>query len=276
MAICPLHTDIDMSEVMETIDATVTNSFAATVHAQPFGNCQIYKSKYGKVQIVAIDQTKQHFMDIIDILSQVDHVIFVARAGLNSLHYASAKNAGKTCSQDASNIDTIDQFGEEVLELLIANKLPPHNLVIHSVEENITQKVENTLKELTAKSVDRWLAHDKKSSKKIPILNNPNQLQNTLRGILDSKISGGAKRHALKLSKNTVTHIDRASIFATKVDVVENPENPDVVDAKLYGYVRNCDLDVNGLVHVSNWGTFQVKEVLYRVVLQKFQRNDLV
>lgn len=263
MAVCPLHSQVKISEVMERINDVVTEGFKTEPLPQPFGNVTIYHTSRAKIQLVAIDHENMNFMDIMDILQQVDHIVFVGRVGENSISYVSNKGSGKKCSGDARDVDTIDEFGTNVLELLLAQKLPNYNLILHN-NHQLTTAMENRIKELTTKSVEKWLTMDKKSSKKLAFTNNQSQLLNSLRGILQWKTETGAQKHHLKLSQNAVTTIKRASMYATKIDVQESSTNSDdLVDCKITGYIKNNDLDVNGLVHISRWGTFQIKEVLY-------------
>lgn len=283
VTVLPLNSNVNILNIAVGLQNILTEN--ANFKGQSFNtsnpNLKIIKTSITKqkLAISAISFNTHSQQEILDILKLTDHIIFVAQADQESLKFSASKTAGKKCSGDASDINTVDENGVRILELIIAQKLPNWSLLIETLCEpkQITPTIENNQRNLTLQSLARYLPSNKNNIKKVAVSSKETQVVNLLRGVIVSTPDTGAKKHARKIgSEKNLTLVNRSQLLAQHVNIIENDDEPDCCDVELTGYIKNADLDINSLVYLSKLGTFKIKSVKHAVDPTKNGRHQAI
>lgn len=211
ITILPLAMNCDILAVANDLQHMLVDKFQADVFESSNPFLKIIKpnlgSKRGQKLIISCIDFRNNLSknDILDVIRLTDHLIFVAEADTSSLEFSKNKAAGKKCSGNAADINTVDDIGLAILELIIADKLPNWNLLINTKNIALDQSsqinavMENNLRTLTLKSLGRYLPSDKASLKKVAVSCRQNQIINLLRTVIESVPDQGANKHLRKL-----------------------------------------------------------------------------
>ena len=276
ISILPLHSRVDMQNMATNLLNFITKSpDCANFKAESFNTdnpyVKIIKTNISKQKIVlsAIDLFSDaadlHIFDVLDVLRMTDQILFVADADEAALAKASQKLAGKLASGSAEEIGTIDDQGIGLLELLVAQKLPNWSILINDYQANLTPRMENNLKTLTLKCLEKYLPIDKNTySKNIAVTSKSSNLVNLLRGIFQSTVAAGVSRHLKKIDKKSLSLTNRCQMMAMKVNLIENDDQPDVCNLEMTGYLRNCDLNINSAIYISKLGAYNIDCIKYQ------------
>ncbi|XP_047520938.1 pre-rRNA-processing protein TSR1 homolog [Pieris napi] len=141
-----------------------------------------------------------------------------------------------------SALEPIDDWGEKALALAMAQGMPTPVVVAMDIE-GVNPKKRTSEKQNVQKLVSKWLPEEK-----VMQLDKSSDGLNLLRRI------GNQKR-------NVIHHREkRPYMLAEEVEYVPN-EDGQSGTLKLTGYLRGMPLNVNGLVHISGLGDFQMSRI---------------
>lgn len=132
--------------------------------------------------------------------------------------------------------DVVDKWGEKFLSFALAQGVPTPIVTIMDLE-SVNPKKRTQVKNDIQKAINRYFPDEK-----LMVLDKTSDGLNMLRRI------GGQKRNTIHNKEN------RAHLYA------ERSEYSDGV-LKVTGYLRGVPLNVNGLVHIPELGTFQMSQI---------------
>lgn len=138
--------------------------------------------------------------------------------------------------------EPVDEWGEKVLALSMAQGMPTPVVVAMDIE-GVNPKKRTTEKQNVQKLVSKWLPEEK-----IMQLDKSSDGLNVLRRI------GNQKRNVLHHREK------RPYMLAESYEYVADAEGENGT-LKVSGYLRGMPLDVNGLVHVTGLGDFQMSRI---------------
>ncbi|XP_073951741.1 tsr1 ribosome assembly factor [Choristoneura fumiferana] len=138
--------------------------------------------------------------------------------------------------------EPVDEWGEKVLALSMAQGMPTPVVAAMDIE-GVNPKKRTTEKQNVQKLVSKWLPEEK-----IMQLDKSSDGLNVLRRI------GNQKRNVLHHREK------RPYMLAESYEYVADAEGESGT-LKVSGYLRGMPLDVNGLVHVTGLGDFQMSRI---------------
>lgn len=138
--------------------------------------------------------------------------------------------------------EPVDEWGVKALALSMAQGMPTPVVVAMDIE-GVNPKKRTTEKQTVQKLISKWLP-----SEKIMQLDKNSDGLNVLRRI------GNQKR-------NVIHHREkRPHMLAEDVEYIPDEEG-DSGTLKLSGYLRGMPLNVNGLIHITGLGDFQMTRI---------------
>ncbi|KAJ0179702.1 hypothetical protein K1T71_004293 [Dendrolimus kikuchii] len=138
--------------------------------------------------------------------------------------------------------EPVDEWGEKVLALAMAQGMPTPVVVAMDIE-GVNPKKRTTEKQNVQKLVSKWLPQEK-----VMQLDKSSDGLNLLRRI------GNQKR-------NIIHHREkRPYLLAEEVEYVPNNDSENGT-LKISGYLRGMPLNVNGLIHITGLGDFQMSRI---------------
>ncbi|XP_038210900.1 pre-rRNA-processing protein TSR1 homolog [Zerene cesonia] len=141
-----------------------------------------------------------------------------------------------------SALEPIDAWGEKALALAMAQGMPTPVVVAMDIE-GVHPKKRTTEKQNVQKLISKWLPDEK-----IMQLDKNSDGLNVLRRI------GNQKR-------NIIHHREkRPYMLAEEEDYIKDAEG-ETGTLKLTGYLRGMPLNVNGLIHITGLGDFQMSRI---------------
>lgn len=139
-------------------------------------------------------------------------------------------------------LDPIDEWGEKVLALALAQGIPTPVVVAMDIE-GVHPKKRTSEKQNIQKLISKWLPEEK-----IMQLDKTSDGLNLLRRICNQKL-------------NIIHHREkRPYMLSEEVEYVPDIEG-DSGTIKVTGYLRGMPLNVNGLVHITGLGDFQMSRI---------------
>ncbi|KAL4710553.1 hypothetical protein ACJJTC_008955 [Scirpophaga incertulas] len=138
--------------------------------------------------------------------------------------------------------DPVDEWGEKVLALSMAQGMPTPVVVAMDIE-GVHPKKRTSEKQNVQKLVSKWLPEEKVM-----------QLDKSSDGLNVFRRIGNQKR-------NIIHHRERRPyMLAEKVQYVADSEG-EYGTLKISGYLRGTPLNVNGLIHITGLGDFQMSRI---------------
>jgi len=164
---------------------------------------------------------QRNYIDIMDAAKVADFIVFVMSA-----------------------VEEVDQFGLMVLAGIQSQGVPS---VVPSVNnlEQIPMKKRSDIK----KSLLSFTTHFFPEEDKVHALDNPAEGLNVLRMV------------ANQLPKTIAWRDTHSYMLAESVDFESNPSDPSVGTLKVTGYARGTHFNANRLVHLQNFGDFQLEKI---------------
>ena len=138
--------------------------------------------------------------------------------------------------------EPVDEWGEKALALSMAQGMPTPIVVAMDIE-GVHPKKRTTEKQNVQKLISKWLPEEK-----VMQLDKSSDGLNVLRHI------GNQKRNILHHREK------RPYMLAENIEYMPNA-NDDSGVLKISGYLRGMPLNVNGLVHISGLGDFQMDRI---------------
>ncbi|GBP10399.1 Pre-rRNA-processing protein TSR1 homolog [Eumeta japonica] len=138
--------------------------------------------------------------------------------------------------------EPIDDWGEKVLGLSMAQGIPTPVIVTMDIE-GVHPKKRTSEKQNIQKLISKWLPDEKVM-----------QLDKTSDGLNLLRRIGNQKR-------NVIHHREkRPYMLSEAIEYVPDPQGEHGV-LKVSGFLRGMPLNVNGLIHISGLGDFQMKQI---------------
>ncbi|GJJ78867.1 pre-rRNA-processing protein TSR1 [Entomortierella parvispora] len=164
---------------------------------------------------------QRNYIDIMDAAKVADFIVFVMSA-----------------------VEEVDEFGLMVLAGIQSQGVPS---VVPSVNnlEQIPMKKRSDIK----KSLLSFTTHFFPEEDKVHALDNPSEGLNVLRMV------------ANQLPKTIAWRDTHSYMLAESVDFVSNPSDPSVGTLKVTGYARGTHFNANRLVHLQNFGDYQLEKI---------------
>lgn len=138
--------------------------------------------------------------------------------------------------------EPVDEWGEKVLALSMAQGIPTPIVVAMDID-GVNPKKRTTEKQNVQKLISKWLPEEK-----VMQLDKSSDGLNLLRRI------GNQKRNVLHHREK------RPYMLSEALEYVPDMEG-DSGTLKISGYLRGMPLNVNGLVHISGLGDFQMSQI---------------
>lgn len=137
--------------------------------------------------------------------------------------------------------EPVDEWGEKVLALAMAQGMPTPVVVAMDIE-GVNPKKRTTEKQNVQKLISKWLPEEK-------IM----QLDKNSDGLNLFRRIGNQKR-------NVIHHREKRPYMLAE-DVEYIPDSDGNGTLKVSGYLRGMPLNVNGLVHITGLGDFQMSRI---------------
>ncbi|XP_049809647.1 pre-rRNA-processing protein TSR1 homolog [Schistocerca nitens] len=143
----------------------------------------------------------------------------------------------------ADEAEGLDTTGEVLLTAAMAQGLPTPVVAVTHLD-NVPIKKQHDKKNQLQKIFSRWLP-----DMKIMALDKCDEALNVLRRAGSQKL-------------RSVTYRDRRPhMLVEEIEFVADSQEGDHGILKVSGYLRGHDLSVNGLLHIPNWGDFQMEKI---------------
>ncbi|XP_058803988.1 pre-rRNA-processing protein TSR1 homolog [Phymastichus coffea] len=141
--------------------------------------------------------------------------------------------------------EVLDCWGEEIIQASISQGLATPIVAITNLE-SLPVKKRQDHKQYVQKTLFKWLQEDK-----IMSLDKPADALNILR------------RAGSQKQRNVIYRNKRSFLFAenVKFNLDENNSTNDFGTLELTGYLQGLPLSVNGLIHIPNFGDYQMSRI---------------
>lgn len=225
LCIIPLQEDLDMQNVLSIITKA---DETATVTNGPCGTTHI-----------SIPRFKQRFSIIIPPVGNVFATLDAAKVATTVLFAVSATN-----QHDNSQRNTIlDQWGEEIIIPCVAQGLTTPMVALTNLE-NLHLKKRQDYKNRVQSVISKWLPEEK-----VLQLDTSIDALNVLRRVGSQK------------QRNVSYRNKRAHLLAEEMKFKCNEDSTEVGTLMVSGYLRDVPLSVNGLIHIPEFGDFQITQI---------------
>lgn len=152
--------------------------------------------------------------------------------------------------------DILDKWGHKMFNMIVAQGIPTPVVGIMDLE-SVNPKRRQQSKSSIQKFISKLLPDEKCM-----------QLDTNAEGINVLRRIGGQKKKILPNKAN------RPHLFAEKVEYIPNPDSSlDTGTLKATGFLRGTPLDVNGLVHITGLGDFQMTQIEAQTDPYKLEKN---
>ncbi|XP_063973599.1 pre-rRNA-processing protein TSR1 homolog [Diachasmimorpha longicaudata] len=223
ITIIPLQEDFDTNTLISTLtDADET--------------AEVAQSPQGLTHI-AVPRFKQRFSLMVPPIGNTFATLDAAKVSTTILFVSSVALDGS----GNQKCETIDSWGEEIMEACLAQGLPTTIVAITDLE-SIPIKKRQDVKQRAQEIISKWLPDDK-----VHPLDKPVDALNLLR-------KAGAQK------QRTVTYRNRRPhLIAEKVKFSSSGEDTGTLE--ISGYLRGRPLSVNSLIHIPGFGDFQMSQI---------------
>ncbi|XP_011306293.1 pre-rRNA-processing protein TSR1 homolog [Fopius arisanus] len=223
ITIIPLQEDLDVKRVVNNLTGADENA-------------EVAESPQGLTHI-SIPRFKQRFSLIVPPVGNTFATLDAAKVSTTLLFVTSV--ALESCGNQKS--EAIDSWGEEILEACLAQGLPTTIIAITDLE-SIPIKKRQDVKQTTQEVFSKWFPEEK-----IHPLDKPVDALNLLR-------KAGAQKQRAVAYRNRRPHL-----IAEKLKFTSSGENTGTLE--ISGYLRGQPLSVNSLIHIPDFGDFQMTQI---------------
>ncbi|KAG0007552.1 hypothetical protein BGZ80_004520 [Entomortierella chlamydospora] len=172
---------------------------------------------------------QRNYIDIMDAAKVADFILFVMSA-----------------------VEEVDKFGEMVLSGIQSQGVPSVVATVSNLESTPAKKHSDIKKSLLS-----FTNHFFPEESKVHALDNANETVNVLRMM------------ANQLPKSVNWRDTHPYMLAESVAFEENPANPSFGTLKVTGYARGTHFQANRLVHLQNFGDFQLEKITSAPIAHK-------
>lgn len=172
---------------------------------------------------------QRNYIDIMDAAKVADFILFVMSA-----------------------VEEVDKFGEMVLAGIQSQGVPSVVAAVSNLESTPAKKHSDIKKSLLS-----FTNHFFPEESKVHALDNPTETVNFLRTI------------ANQLPKSINWRDTHPYMLAEDIAFEENPSDPSVGTLKVTGYARGTHFQANRLVHLQNFGDFQIEKITSAPITHK-------
>lgn len=139
--------------------------------------------------------------------------------------------------------DILDKWGHRIFNMISAQGIPSPIVALTDLE-SVQPKKRLSIKSAVQKFISKILPNEKLI-----------QLGTNTDGLNLFRKIGNHKKNILHNKAN------RSHLFGEKIEFITKDENSDLGTLKITGFLRGNPLNVNGLVHISGLGDFQLNRI---------------
>ncbi|XP_024946350.1 pre-rRNA-processing protein TSR1 homolog [Cephus cinctus] len=229
IAIIPLQEDLDPESIVSILTKA---DDTANISISPCG-----------ITHISLPRFKQRFSCIVPPVGNTIATLDAAKVATTILFVTSA-----TSSPDRGpKTEAIDSWGEEIIRSAVAQGLPSTIVALTNLEYVNPKKRQDT-KQQVQKLISKWLPEEK-------IL----PLDKTVDALNILRRAGSQKQ------RNVTYKNKRAHLVAEQIkfscNTTETQDSNTYGTLEVTGYLRGIPLSVNGLVHISGFGDFQMSRI---------------
>ncbi|KOC67732.1 Pre-rRNA-processing protein TSR1 like protein [Habropoda laboriosa] len=225
VCIIPLQEDVDVENVLSILTKAVET---ANITNSPCGTTHF-----------SIPRFKQRFSIIIPPVGNLFATLDVAKVATTILFVASAVNETDNNPRE----EVLDDWGKEIILPCVAQGLTTPVVALVNVE-SLHIKKRQDFKNHVQSEISKWLPEEK-----VFQLDTSTDALNVLRRV------GSQKQKTISYRSK------RAHLLAEELRFHCNEGSTELGTLMISGYLRNVPLSVNGLIHISGFGDFQMSQI---------------
>lgn len=225
VCIIPLQEDLNIDNILSIITKA---DESANVTNSPCGTIHL-----------SIPRFKQRFSFVVPPTGNLFATLDIAKISTTVLFVASVINQ---CDNNP-RIEILDNWGKEIIKACIAQGLSTSVVALTNIE-NLHIKKRQDIKNHVQFEISKWLPEEK-----VFQLDTPTDAFNVLRRI------GTQKQKTISYRNK------RAHLLAEEIKFKSNEDSTELGTLMISGYLRNVPLSVNSLIHIPEFGDFQMSQI---------------
>ncbi|XP_624169.3 pre-rRNA-processing protein TSR1 homolog [Apis mellifera] len=225
VCIIPLQEDLNIDNILSIITKA---DESANVTNSPCGTIHL-----------SIPRFKQRFSFVVPPTGNLFATLDIAKISTTVLFVASVINQ---CDNNP-RIEILDNWGKEIIKACIAQGLSTSVVALTNIE-NLHIKKRQDIKNHVQFEISKWLPEEK-----VFQLDTSTDAFNVLRRI------GTQKQKTISYRNK------RAHLLAEEIKFKSNEDSTELGILMISGYLRNVPLSVNSLIHIPEFGDFQMSQI---------------
>ncbi|KAG9432080.1 pre-rRNA-processing protein TSR1 [Apis mellifera carnica] len=225
VCIIPLQEDLNIDNILSIITKA---DESANVTNSPCGTIHL-----------SIPRFKQRFSFVVPPTGNLFATLDIAKISTTVLFVASVINQ---CDNNP-RIEILDNWGKEIIKACIAQGLSTSVVALTNIE-NLHIKKRQDIKNHVQFEISKWLPEEK-----VFQLDTSTDAFNVLRRI------GTQKQKTISYRNK------RAHLLAEEIKFKSNEDSTELGTLMISGYLRNVPLSVNSLIHIPEFGDFQMSQI---------------
>ncbi|XP_043796539.1 pre-rRNA-processing protein TSR1 homolog [Apis laboriosa] len=225
VCIIPLQEDLNIDNILSIITKA---DESANVTNSPCGTIHL-----------SIPRFKQRFSFVVPPIGNLFATLDIAKISTTVLFVASVINQ---CDNNP-RIEVLDNWGKKIIMACIAQGLSTSVIALTNIE-NLHIKKRQDFKNHVQFEISKWLPEEK-----VFQLDTPTDAFNVLRRI------GTQKQRTISYRNK------RAYLLAEEIKFKCNEDSTELGTLMISGYLRNVPLSVNSLIHIPEFGDFQMSQI---------------
>lgn len=225
VCIIPLQEDLNIDNILSIITKA---DESANVTNSPCGTIHL-----------SIPRFKQRFSFVVPPTGNLFATLDIAKICTTVLFVASVINQ---CDNNP-RIEILDNWGKEIIKACIAQGLSTSVVALTNIE-NLHIKKRQDIKNHVQFEISKWLPEEK-----VFQLDTSTDAFNVLRRI------GTQKQKTISYRNK------RAHLLAEEIKFKSNEDSTELGTLMISGYLRNVPLSVNSLIHIPEFGDFQMSQI---------------
>ncbi|KAK2575866.1 hypothetical protein KPH14_007238 [Odynerus spinipes] len=225
ICIIPLQEDLELEDIISKLSNT---GDITEIHKSPCG-----------ITHISIPRFKQRFSIIVPPVGNVFATLDAAKIANTVLFATSATHTVDNTIRE----EVIDAWGNEIITSCLAQGLPTTIVTLTNLEK-IPLKKRQDHKQCVTQKISKWLPEEK-----VFHLDTPTDSLNIFR------------RAGSQKQRNVTYKAKRPHLLAEDVKFVSNEGSTDLGTLMVTGYLQGLPLSVNGLIHITGLGDFQMSQI---------------